>query len=103
ISRMQEAIPVGWEFVLETEQTRPRRLLIIRKQSFQRLLRRTPQHISTLARRVLEMQHDITECVEIERVILLWQVNTPAPDRARAFEREIAFVAEIQFKQAAVV
>src|SRR6266702_2591841 len=61
------------------------------------------QILSTLASREVQVQNQVTERLHVEMVVLKGKFYTPAADGPRKLKRQIAFIAEIEFKHSGIV
>ena len=95
ISRVQEAMPFGREFVAQAEEPHT-----VCRQCRER---RVFQALAALARSVLQVNHYVGDSAAVELVGLNRHFNPPATDRPCAFKWQVAFIAEIQFEHPAVV
>jgi hypothetical protein len=96
---LPEQLPGIGEFVPQIEQT-PAGAGQIALAGF---LRAAPQPLSAFPRCVKKIHHYVAQGFQIEEVVFRGQFNSPPANSPVIFKWKIAFVAEIDFKQACVV
>jgi hypothetical protein len=62
-----------------------------------------PQSYAAFTRGVVQMDHEVAQRFHLEEVIAMRQLDAPTAHGAVIFEREIALVAEVHFKDAGIV
>src|SRR5215472_3292307 len=61
------------------------------------------EHVAALARRVVQVENQIAQRVQVEEVILRRKLDAPSAYRTEELEWQVAFVTEVEFEHSAVV